>query len=252
MKSTPMLMSGPLVVPTLARLKTHSCRPMKLPDGYDIGQGATIRPAASGWVIDANPWAHNDPIACPWGTIGDQIWIRETWAPADKWDLGYDRDEAALIGYRADGQVWNCEVPDKKWLFDGWKDFAPWFHKTGGKWRPSIHMPRWASRITLEITDVSVFQVQDITEETAKREGLPINNTDPTADGSDVGWLTPAGFKNAEKGEDCDDCGMVGGKPAYVFTAREAFMWWWRHIYGPESWAENVWVWGIGFKQVTA
>ena len=99
----------------------------------------------------------------------------------------------------------------------------------GGKWRPSIHMPRWASRITLEITDVSVFRVQDITEETAKREGL----------------LTPDEYE--ELVERSADAPCEPG-PLY----RDTFERTWCNIYGPESWAANVWVWGVGFKRVTA
>ena len=224
MKSTPMLMSGPLVVPTLAGWKTHTCRPVKgNPDHMVQMFGRDNKPTGE-YGFCPSPRLITKYIRCPFGTVGDQIWIRETWAPADKWDLGYDRDEATLVGYRADGQVWNCEVPDKKWLFDGWKDFAPWFRKTGGKWRPSTLMPRWASRITLEVTDLSVFRIQDITEDVAKREGIAAVDAMSIASTSDG--------------------------PRKIYNYRNAFRRLWTEIYGAESWAANPWVWGIGFKRV--
>jgi hypothetical protein len=170
------------------------------------------------------PWID---LVAPFGRVGSQLWGRETWAPADNWDKGYDLDDPALVGYRADGQVWNCEVPENKWLFDGWKHFAPWFAKSGGKWRSSATMPQWASRITLEVTALSVFRVQDITEELARREGLPKEIDNSLVRGT-VWWRGPRG----------------GMRP----TAKDAFRLWWAETRGPESWARNDWVWGVGYK----
>ena len=82
---------------------------------------------------------------CPW-QIGDRLWVRETWA-----------GEKGDIVYRAD-----CSL-----------DFKPAdSDKNGFDWRPSIHMPRWASRITLEITRIGAERIQEISEEDAKAEGI--------------------------------------------------------------------------------
>ncbi|KKN71460.1 hypothetical protein LCGC14_0420390 [marine sediment metagenome] len=90
-------------------------------------------------------------VKCPYGGVGDHLWVRETWA--------------------VDRQYNNCRgssLPeDTEILFKGDLDMA-----FVGKWRPSIHMPRWASRITLEITEVRVERVQEITEKDAKAEGV--------------------------------------------------------------------------------
>jgi hypothetical protein len=78
---------------------------------------------------------------CPYGAPGDLLWVRETWGGA------------GTIYYKASG-----DMPD-------------WLAKAGYKWRPSIFMPRWASRITLRITDVRVERLEEITEEDAIAEG---------------------------------------------------------------------------------
>ena len=98
-------------------------------------------------------------LACPYGQSGDMLWVRETWRVNRTYDdlpprLVYDAmggDVAYCVDYRADGQ-------DVAW---------------GGRWRPSIHMPRWASRLTLRVTAVRVEQVQVITYSDALAEGCP-------------------------------------------------------------------------------
>ena len=88
-------------------------------------------------------------IECPYGQVGDRLWVRETWAadiPGCERGLSYRSDHADPLG---DGPSYPM------------------------RWRPSIHMPRWASRITLEIVKVRVERVQEITEEDVVREGIP-------------------------------------------------------------------------------
>ena len=224
-------MSGPLVVATLAGLKTHTCRPLTLPPKvrargpildkvwYSSGSGEfpggnpKFTPGQEPHATIRCSDRTSQFVSCPFGTVEDRLWVRETWAPADEWDKGYPLDEPVLVGYRADGKVMNCETPESKWLFYGWKDFAPWFNGHGGKWRPSIHMARWASRIMLEVTEVSVFRVQSATHSVLLREGIWLGPDDPTE-------------------------GVLYARWQQVWTG----------IYGPESWAANPWVWGIGFK----
>jgi hypothetical protein len=100
-------------------------------------------------------------------------------------------------------------------------EHIPLDHLPGGKWRPSIHMPRWASRITLEITNVGVERVQEITKEDVEKEG---------------GW-------EWEK-HHCD-------KMNPPETHRETFQLMWDSINGKDSWISNPWVWVIEFKQIS-
>jgi hypothetical protein len=138
---------------------------------------------------------------CPYGAPGDRLWVRETWGPRAG-GVVYRADE-----YRADGFV-SC--PD------------------GGKWRPSIHMPRWASRITLEIVSVRVERLRDISEEDAIAEGVEQS--------FDFNWPR---WRNYE----LDGDGWLG---APVDSYRTL----WESINGPGSWVANPWVWVVEFKRV--
>jgi len=86
---------------------------------------------------------------CPYGQIGQRLWVRETWANDPE-------TGGKPLLYKAD-MTWEPES---------------YFKQDGGKWRPSIFMPRWASRITLEITEVRVAKLNDMTENDAHAEGV--------------------------------------------------------------------------------
>lgn len=129
------------------------------------------------------------PLFCPYGKPGDLLWVRETWAPLKSGNVDFAAD-------------WS----------DTQRNFA-------GKWRPSIHMPRWASRITLRIADVRVERLQDITEDDARAEG--------------VGYKNP-GYLPGTKGN------WIG-----------SFAYLWNHLNGPDAWNANPWVWVINFERVT-
>ena len=101
--------------------------------------------------------------SCPYGNVGDELWCRETWAY-----LGGDEDlyqrEPRAVSYRA---TWDS---DQCWQFPNrapFTDYVP-----GGKWRPSIFMPRWASRLTLRVTGIRVERAQSISEADAIAEGM--------------------------------------------------------------------------------
>ncbi|MFG8999929.1 hypothetical protein ACEPW2_09165 [Pseudomonas aeruginosa] len=132
---------------------------------------------------------------CPFGKPGDRLWVRETFA-----DIG------CRLTYRAD-------------LYDG-------AHCMVKKWIPSIHMPRSASRVLLEITAVRVERLQDISEEQALAEGV--------------------------RGEPCDHarqaCSDIG---CWGDTAKGAFGFLWEQLSGAGAWQANPWVWVVEFKRVT-
>ncbi|WP_336844332.1 hypothetical protein [Providencia rettgeri] len=127
-------------------------------------------------------WAGIAGIACPHGRVGDHLWVRETYSllgnedacPIDWNDnIVNDKTEAARI-YRAscvqksgDYGLWS--IPDEA----DWKPHTEEM-KFEGSWTPSIHMPRWASRITLEITDVRVERLQEASDDDFKAEGYPL------------------------------------------------------------------------------
>ncbi|MGQ6163587.1 hypothetical protein ACUNG5_11010 [Serratia sp. IR-2025] len=153
---------------------------------------------------------------CPFGQVGDRLWMREAWA-----DVNHDGRPA--IAYRADGGLRAIGEDDgeeedpnlEKYWFAQW--YADLISGAEGSWRPSIHMPRWASRITLEITAVRVERLNDISEEDAKAEGVAPSQH----------IITP---------------------PEALY--RVGFLKLWQSIYGEESWRANPWVWVIEFRRL--
>lgn len=149
-----------------------------------------------------------DEIKCPYGKAGHQLWVRETWRE----DAIQYEHAKTQISYKADSQL----------LING--------KPLNFKWKPSIHMPKWASRITLEITDIRVERVQEITEDDSKAEGI--------IDGG-CGNCGNSSFPNP--------CGCSNPEPLY----QDAFIYLWNSInekrgYG---WDKNPWVWVVSFKR---
>ncbi|HHB7327746.1 TPA: hypothetical protein ACN7LF_003401 [Klebsiella pneumoniae] len=235
MKERGMIFNGELVRAILDGRKTQTRRPIKWKQTRltEIGE----REDGSKW-----PWSEDAEHACdfwhpcPFGAVGDRIWVRETWATLGNEDgccvdwegnlcKGDERSAARI--YRAsceqrpgDYGLWS--IPDDAY----WKPHTK-EHKFEGAWRPSIHMPRWASRILLEITDVRVERLNAISEEDATAEGVP-----------PAGCLLP------------DYPGTFLTPKGDFATAKVAFLRLWESIYGEDSWKANGWVWVISFKRV--
>jgi hypothetical protein len=144
------------------------------------------------WWLDAidlmDAGVVGDSFRCPYGQPGDRLWVRETWGPCD-----------GGACYRADENAESLAVPD------------------GGRWRPSIHMPRWASRIDLEVTGVRVERLQDISD------------ADAIAEGSQEPSLVP----------------ITGAR----LSERAVIAALWESIHGPGSWGANPFVWVVEFKR---
>ncbi|BEC51528.1 hypothetical protein ACV16N_05930 [Escherichia coli] len=154
-------------------------------------------------------------IICPHGKPGDRIWVREAFRVHSR-----ATDVATLVYKASERNSWTeqthrvpvavCNKP-----------------ATPEKWTPSLHMPRWASRILLEITDVRVERLNAISEEDATAEGVPpAGSLLPDYPGT---FLTPKGD---------------------FATAKVAFQRLWESIYGEESWKANSWVWVISFERI--
>lgn len=201
MKERPILFSGPMVRAILEGRKTQARRVVRAPT-EDLNH-----PAVHHWQMDqesrAVAVAHSERVAeqyittfpyyrirCPYGQPGDRLWVRETWAPYA------DRTKAV---YRA-----SCGNPDE------WK------------WTPSIHMPRWASRITLEITGVRVEQLQDISRKDAAAEGICYPESEPM----------PAWYRRSNWPE-------------------QNFAGLWDSINASKApWSSNPWIWVVEFSLI--
>ena len=205
-KERPILFSGAMVRAILDGRKTVTRRVVKpQPDnswrvtgGY--GRITTKHPHKDKFGVFICRGQHTDfpevdIIPCPYGQPGDQLWVRETC-------FINGPDKGAEVIYKADPLPnWEGEEADIRW-------------------RPSIHMPRWASRIQLEITSVRVERLQDISEQQAMAEGVDGKESESAK--SQGWWMKPIA----------------------------AFRFLWRSINGPESWQANPWVWVVEFHRI--
>lgn len=188
MKERPILFSAPMVRAILAGTKTQTRRVAKVFAGRDDLNGILRR--------------FPNQMGCPYGQPGDRLWVRETFMhePAD-----YCWEASVSIPCRPASTVYRADFPDS----------VP-----GEGWKPSIHMPRNLSRITLEVTGVRVERLNDISEADARAEGVRSNRD----------TLAETGFA----------------------TCRDAFRDIWESINGTGSWQANPWVWCIEFRRVTS
>lgn len=241
MKERPILFSGPMVRALLDGSKTQTRRVVHNPhrnDGgwvvQDCGKGwwpYRSHDGESGCYLDRQKdgdYYSEAPLRCPYGQPGDRLWVRETWglhAYADESDwlkggcTALDLEDS-VIAYRAD-----------------WGTMQDSCH-----WRPSIHMPRAASRITLEVTGVRVERLEDISEADAIAEGIELQ-PEPVIAG---GWSGENRFTLKGMGT-----GACAGDVSWTApTAAELYQRLWESINGPGSWEANPWVWVIEFKRV--
>lgn len=176
MKERPMLFSAPMVRAIIDGTKMQTRRAFS---------GKLLRAWASeGWATGYR--RHS----CPYGSPGDKLWVRETWAPATDrtWYRATDGEQGPPLG-----------------------------------WKPSIFMPRWASRITLDVVHVRVERLREISHNDAKREGA-------------MAWAKESNLKCEPRDEP-------------LSLAQLAFSHLWESINGAESWSANPLVWVIEFKR---
>ncbi|PEN24384.1 hypothetical protein F0332_016115 [Klebsiella grimontii] len=238
MKEHGMIFNGEMARAILDGRKTQTRRIIK---NQRQGESWSVQSAKNPLVLKhthdwwlANATKPYSALICPFGAVGDRIWVRETWATLGNEDGCYvdwednlckgDERSAARI-YRAsceqrpgDYGLWS--IPDDAYWKPHTKD-----HKFEGAWRPSIHMPRWASRITLEITCVRVERLNAISEHDAQAEG--------------VAKLRGGFWQHYQP-----------GWTQHQLSARGSFVTLWKSIYGEESWNSNPWVWVIEFKRI--
>jgi len=222
----PILFSGTMVRAIMECRKTQTRRVClkaatdMRKQGRGIEWAGAVHPAAiDGWVAwwpggtaEFTKKAYDYGFSCPYGKPGDLLWVRETWAMRSDTEPGSEKAKHYLL-YRAHS------LPET-FLENCWHDY--------GKWRPSIHMPRWASRLTLRVTDVGVQRVQEISHTDAIAEGCP---------GCD--WVTTSPYI-------ADPHTDAGELPA------EEFQRLWDTINGKRGypWESDPWVWAVTFERV--
>lgn len=220
MKKIPILFKGPLVRSILAGHKTKTRRL-----ACD-GRGELV--SFDGQVAMFQDSIPDDPAAKlvrnRYGAAGDTLWVRENFAlvPSCVAD-----DEARAI-YQADGEP-----------------------AVATKWKPSIHMPRWASRISLEVTDVRVERLQDITEEDALAEGFEPSYFQEGWSCMDTEGRAFDVFVEPDEERRKDLVAVVHQPRKVLSSARERFRQAWQEINGKRaSWGSNPWCWVVSFRRV--
>lgn len=154
MKERPILFSGEMVRAILDGRKTQTRRIVKMPIDYHKWCEFQYSGVPGKYIFNSQARNVYHEIACPYGNPGDRLWVCETWDDVQAKNQHDPTDISKNILYRADFQE-----EEKKGEFK-WK------------WTSSIHMPRWASRIDLEIIDVRVERLQDISNQDIRAEGV--------------------------------------------------------------------------------
>jgi hypothetical protein len=241
MKERPILFKGPMVRAILDGRKTQTRRIVKAKDSDPKRciTLSTLMANVNEWRLQNGRWFGIDGYDtlvfadCPYGQVGDRLWVRETWASSQPNIVAYraNGEAGALIGDGGGGRLWVhhgyiLEAPGYPFGLENLRTIG--LGKFGGKWKPSIHMPRWASRITLEITGVRVERLNDISEQDANTEGCP----PPLYD-------------------DLTGTHQYQGLP-FGAGPRQWLCSLWLSINGKDSWAANPWVWVVEFKRIDA
>ncbi len=205
MKERPILFSGAMVRALLAGTKTQTRRVVKLRNGQYMPPSQ--RADSNGWVQMLR--------LCPYGQPGDRLWVREAWRT-----------------YRGNDKTPPRELTTAHYI---WFEADEPINLAQGKLRPGMFMPRWASRITLEVTGVRVERLQDISEADAIAEG--IERTPSMGKPGAFQW--------------CDY--RVPNEPSEWFNdPARSYQTLWEQINGPGSWDANPWVWVVEFKRLEA
>lgn len=226
MKERPIPFRAPMVRALLSGEKTQTRRVVKLPHSNPLGQWETLLWGGQdgGRTKDGDTMpaqmaiGHSrtgDILLCPYGQPGDRLWVREVW----RTDASLDGKAPSTfsgwpVRYDADGETLR---------------HGAFYGDTKGKTRPSLFMPRWASRINLEVTSVRVERLQDISESDCWAEGIE----EVMHDFDDAAQIDMANRLG---------CRIEDAKPLYALL--------WEQINGKGSWDANPWVWVLDFKHV--
>lgn len=228
MKERPILFSAPMIKALLAGTKTQTRRLVKPQPETWSANPAFLRSKDDLLTLEQLA------LRSHYGLPGDRLWVRETWRTWEDPEDGADG-----VRYFADGSF--RQIEDSAAAADLWLDD----HKNGkhgDDWRPSIYMRRWASRITLEVTEVRVQRLQDISEEDAQAEGVSLIG--------DVGC--PCEGPKDDPGPHLPGCrwSHLDVDPDHE-PYRASFAVLWDAINGKRAaWATNPWLWCLSFRRL--
>lgn len=232
MKERPILYKGPMVCAVLGGIKTMTRRHINALLGFgQVTEFCASDTPGYDWAFRDRRGRWNEISharllqACPYGRPGDRLWVREKWSvqraePCLPHEQDWQELLSPTIRYLADGATRRIQG-DRSTGIGIYRGVVE-------KARPSIHMPRWASRLTLEITGVRVERLKDITEADAIAEGCKAI--------PGCKWHTFAE--------------SAAGVPMHDHTARDAFEALWEVIHGEGSSNANPFVWVVEFRRI--
>jgi len=221
-----IIMTGPSVPAVLAGVKTQTRRITEgaPADTYEVVPSLLCH-RGDLWDFrrqDKRGVPHN-PVAirCPYGAVGDRLWIRESWRTEELASDGTDG-----IRYQADDAF--IPIASTAEAADRWVDA----HRNGAhgkRWRPALYVPRWASRATLEITEVRVQRLQQVSEADAIAEGVEA-------------WEEQLDTAAIRTGAELAACRRADRRAWFAAL--------WQELHGPGAWGINPWVWAIRFRRL--
>jgi hypothetical protein len=246
-RERPIFFSGPMVRALLAGHKTQTRRLVKIP-AWITKRG--LHPRTDEWMGNrytkgsgqypgGNPQFTGDQpsgllitcldgtcqlLPCPYGVSGERLWVRETWKASER-----AADMVDGIQFAADGSF--IPIENSRAAADRWGDVYDNGRHGARCWRPPIFMPRWASRINLEVTGIRLERLQAITEADAAAEGVE---------------------KFFDRYAQCSrEQRICTGELALAAPYRASFACTWDEINGDRDlWSSNPWVWAIVFKRL--
>lgn len=235
MKERPILFNGAMVRAILDGRKTQTRRPITTPVLCLCAHQLEQHREHLGYTALGACGRFDRATPSPLGELGDRLWVRETFAPGNQLRCGAPSQRVA---YRADltwGAHWQGGYIRHGFVVDG-SGRHPWpadmrgqsigMSAFGDRWRPSVHMPRWASRITLQVTGVSIERLQRIDEVGAAAEGVE-----------------PAPGRRV----------YPSSRAARTHSYRDGFAALWDSIYARRApWSSNPMVWVIEFERIEA
>ena len=224
MKERGILFNAEMVNALLDDRKMQSRRPFLVAGQTIISTKETIERFDDGSFHYMSTAGMSGPYTCPFGQIGDRLYVRETWR-VDAFGLYGAGRYGAYVDYHASPK--HRMFVDLDYSYQEKLDM--WYEKhDGDRYSPSIHMPRWASRINLEIVDIRVERIQDITEEDARDEG---------SDSCDISTLDNTEIRLLDYPCKAKDTPYKNG-----------FSLLWESIY--KNWNDNPWVWVVELKLI--
>lgn len=217
MKERGILMSAPMARALMAGTKTQTRRAVRKQFGADATPAEVAATTPEGWQVSGHSglwWDDggaciDDAVRCPYGQPGVRLWVREAHRLVDCTCTE------------------TCRVPGQVWYE---ADASGYGGASLNRLRPSIHMPRWASRITLEVVSVRVERLQAISEADARAEGIETN----------AAW--PGGFYR--------DYSLAQDGDVRALPPRKSYRSLWESINGAGSWDANPWVWAVEFRRL--